>query len=352
VHPAPPASLACDVARLISSGVTSRVYPGAAWAAGDDHDIHLAGAAGLPDPAQPRQPVTEATVFDMASLTKILAVWAAAGTLWDKGRLRLDDTLAELIPHRTSGYPLGQVTVRQLLTHTAGLPLRAALRAMYGTDPAAIRDGVLHENLHRPLGQAVEYTDRAALILGYLIEELTSTPLAAYARRHVWAPLGMTSTQFAPLTPATARICAPTEYDEQAGKHLKGVPHDFSARLLGGACGIAGVFSVLADTITFTRHMLSPADSAAFSNAWVTESLQPQTGTLGPARGLFWHPAHGTSPDEGIYAHYGFTGTAMWISAPQRRWAVLLTNKLYYSRDRDPINTIRDQFRQLIFIPR
>jgi CubicO group peptidase (beta-lactamase class C family) len=352
VHPAPPASLASDVARLINKGVTSRVYPGAAWAAGDDHDIHLTRAAGLLDPAQVQQPMTEATVFDMASLTKILAVWAAAGTLWDSRRLRLDDTLAELIPQRTSGYPLGQVTVRQLLTHTAGVPLRAALQAMYGTDPAAIRDGVLHENLHRAPGQAVEYTDRAALILGYLIEELTGTTLAAYARQHVWEPLGMTSTQFAPLTLASTRICAPTEYDEQTGQHLKGVPHDFSARLLGGACGIAGVFSVLADTITFVRHMLSPGDTPVFSRAWVTASLRPHTGILDPARGLFWHPAPGTSPDEGIYAHYGFTGTAMWVSIPQRRWAVLLTNKLYYSRDRDPVNTIRDQFRQLIFYPR
>lgn len=79
--------------------------------------------------------MTEATVFDTASLTKILAVWAVTGTLWDSQRLRLDDRLDELIPYRTSGYPLGQVTVRQLLTHTAGVPLRAALKAMYGTDP-------------------------------------------------------------------------------------------------------------------------------------------------------------------------------------------------------------------------
>jgi CubicO group peptidase (beta-lactamase class C family) len=334
---------------MIEHGVSDRVYPGAVWAAGDDQDIYLTGAAGLLDPAQPAQPMTIATVFDMASLTKILAVWATAGNLWDNQQLRLDDTLARLIPHRTAGYPLGQVTVRQLLTHTAGVPPRARLQAMYGTDFAAIRDGVLHEALHRPPGQTVEYTDRAALILGYLIEELTGSTLATCTQERIWQPLGMTSTQFAPLPPAAARHCAPTEYDEQTGSHLQGVPHDFSARLLGGACGIAGTFSTLADTITFLRCMLGLNNAPCFSDAWVAESLQVNTGTLEPARGLFWHPAPGTSPGDGIYAHYGFTGTAMWISRSERRWAVLLTNKLYYSRDRDPINTIRDQYRKLTF---
>jgi CubicO group peptidase (beta-lactamase class C family) len=349
VRPVPHRELAANSARLIGHGVTDHIYPGAVWAIGDDQDTYLTGAAGVLDPVQPAQPITTATVFDMASLTKILAVWATAGTLWDNGQLGLDDALAQLIPLRTAGHPLGQVTVRQLLTHTAGVPARARLQAMYGTDPAAIRDGVLHESLHRPPGQVVEYTDRAALILGYLIEELTGTSLAICAPERIWQPLGMTSTQFAPLQPTTARHCAPTEYDEHTGTHLQGVPHDFSARLLGGACGIAGAFSTIGDTVTFLRYMLDPGNANCFSSAWVAESLQIHTCALEPARGLFWHPAPGTRPDDGIYAHYGFTGTAMWISRAQRRWAVLLTNKLYYSRDRDPINTIRDQYCKLTF---
>jgi CubicO group peptidase (beta-lactamase class C family) len=349
VRPALARDLPAGTERLICDGLTSRVYPGAVWAAGDDQDVWLAGAVGVLDPAVPAQPTTTATVFDMASLTKILAVWAAAGTMRDSGLLRLDATLASLIPHRVGGYPLGQVTVRQLLTHTAGVPLRARLQELYGTDSNAIRDGVLHENLHRPPGQVVEYTDRAALILGYLIEELAGTTLASYANNRIWQPLGMTSTGFAPLPPATARLCAPTEYDEHTGRHLKGIPHDFSARLLGGACGIAGTFSTLADSTRFLQYMLTPGKNQCFSDAWGTESLTIHTGSLQPARGLFWHPAPGTSPDEGIYAHYGFTGTALWISRTRQRWAVLLTNKLYYSRDREPINAIRNQFRELIF---
>lgn len=170
----------------------------------------------------------------------------------------LDDQLAPLLP-ALAGFPLGQVTVRQLLTHTAGVPLRANLKALYGTEPQAIRDGVLREQLHRPPGEAVEYTDRAALILGFLIEARTGTPLDVLSRERTWHPLGMTETSFGPLPPALTSRCAPTEEDKDTGTRLRGTAHDFSARLLGGVCGIAGVFTTLSDTESFLRYMLNPA---------------------------------------------------------------------------------------------
>jgi CubicO group peptidase (beta-lactamase class C family) len=343
--------LAAPLSALLQAGVDDHVYPGAAWAVGDAEQTRLSGAAGLLDPADPAQPMTTGTIFDVASLTKIMAVWAGIGMLWETGKLALEDTLAALIPDQAAGYPLGQVTVRQLLTHTAGVPLRANLEALYGTDPAAIRAGVLHEDLHRPPGEAVEYTDRAALITGYLLEALAAAPLDVIARDRVWAPLGMHGTRFGPLPPALATRCAPTEADQQTGIHLKGTAHDFSARLLGGTCGIAGVFSTLDDTSAFLRYLLDAAaqDPPAFGTAWISESLQVHTGNLDPARGLSGLPAPGTSPAEDIYLHYGFTGTGLWISRKHRRWAVLLTNKIYYTRDREPLTSIRNAFRELIF---
>jgi CubicO group peptidase (beta-lactamase class C family) len=172
------------------------------------------------------------------------------------------------------------------------------------------------------------------------------------ARQHIWEPLGMTETTFGPLPPRVASRCAPTECDQGAGIHLKGIAHDFSARLLDGICGISGVFSTLADARRFLRYMLSPAAfsrTPGFGPAWVAESLQVHTGELEPARGLFWLPAPGTGPAEGTWIHYGFTGTGMWISPKQQRWAVLLTNRLYYGRDRQPLTDIRNIFRELAF---
>jgi CubicO group peptidase (beta-lactamase class C family) len=96
------------------------------------------------------------------------------------------------------------------------------------------------------------------------------------------------------------------------------------------------------DTTTVLAH-------AGFGPAWTAESLTVQTGALEPVRGLFWHPAPGTNTADDIWVHYGFTGTGVWISPRQRRWAVLLTNKLYYTRDRQPLTDIRNVFRGLAF---
>ncbi len=337
--------------QLLADGVRDQAYPGAVWAVGDAAGTQAGGSIGLLDPTQPDIPMRPDTVFDVASLTKILAVWSTIGTLWEAGTLPLDEPLGNFWPE-TTGHPLSHATARNLLTHTAGVPLRAQLRNLYGTDPATIRAGVLHETLHRPPGEAVEYTDRAALILGYLAEHLSGQPLDQLATTRVWSPLGMDSTSFGPLSADLAARCAPTELDQDTGTHLKGTAHDFSARLLDGVCGIAGVFSVADDLGRFLRHMLDPTIAHArtgFGPAWTEESLTVHTGQLEPARGLFWYPAPGTDPADQIWVHYGFTGTGMWISPKQNKWATLLTNKLYYTRDRQPLMDIRDAFRELAF---
>lgn len=336
---------------LVQRGVDEGVYPGAVWAVATAGGGLASGAAGLLDPRDPARPASNTTVYDVASLTKVMAVWAGIGALWEDGRLELDDTLSALIPARTDGYPLGPVTVRQLLTHTAGVPLRSNLEGLYGTDPDAIRAGVLHEQLHRPPGEAVEYTDRAALILGFLAEDLAGMPLDALAREVAWGPLGLRETRFGPLPASLARECAPTEFDQRTGAHLRGTVHDFSARLLGGVCGIAGAFSTVRDCGRFLGYLLALRSPrlAGFGARWVAESLRIHTGDLVPARGLFWYPAPGTTAADDIWVHYGFTGTGLWVSPARQRWAVLLTNKLYFSRDREPMAAIRDGFRCLAF---
>ncbi|MFE2424004.1 serine hydrolase domain-containing protein [Streptomyces hokutonensis] len=338
--------------QLLHDGVRDRVYPGAVWAMGNSHGILASGTAGVLDPDQPHEPMRHDTVFDVASLTKILAVWSTIGCLVEDGKLQLDTPLGDFWSE-VSGRPLGQVTARHLLTHTAGAPLRANLRNLYGTDPQDVRDGVLREALHRPPGEAVEYTDRAALILGYLAEHLSGQSLDALAADRVWQPLGMTQTRFGPLPAGVAARCAPTELDDNTKTHLKGSAHDFSARLLGGVCGIAGMFSVLDDLAAFLRYLLAPArvsQSPGFGPDWVKESLRLHTGELTPPRGLFWHPAPGTTAQtDDVWVHYGFTGTGMWISPGKDRWAALLTNKLYFTRDREPLTQVRNAFRSHAF---
>ncbi len=337
---------------LLTRAVDSAVLPGAVWAVGDPDGVRDQGACGLLDPAVPDDPMRPDTLFDLASLTKIVAVWSCIGTLWEDGTLNLDRPLADYLPD-LDGHDLAGVTAQQLLTHTAGVPSRANLRALYGTDRADVERGILRERLsHRP-GQVVEYTDRAALILGIVAERLTGLRLDELSRACAWDALHMESTRFGPVDEADVARCAPTEWDEAAGRHLRGTPHDYSARLLG-VCGSAGVFSVVADLAAFLRYLLAPDQAPrrpGFGPAWIKESLKVQTGALQPARGLFWHPAPTPEGVGGrdVWAHFGFTGTAMWVSVRRRRWAVLLTNKLYYTRDSHPILDVRKAFCRLAF---
>lgn len=342
--------LEAAISKLVKTGIVEQVFPGAVWAVGDVEGTVLRGTVGVLDPDKPASLTLPTTIFDVASLTKVMAVWASVGALWESGILDLDEPLGSVMPE-VDGHPLAPVTVHQLLTHTAGVPLRANLRALYGTEHEAIRRGVLQEGLHRDPGTAVEYTDRAALITGLVVQHVAGVGLDEYVLEQVWRRLGMLETQFGPLPAALVDRAAPTEIDAATGPRLRGVAHDFSARLLGGVCGIAGVFSTLSDIEVFLRYLSNDraAGPAGFGQKWVAESLQIHTGNLRPARGLFWHPAPGTAPEEGIYVHYGFTGTAMWVDQTQDRWATLLTNKLYFSRDREPIALIRDVFRALVF---
>lgn len=344
----PRANLTDKLTALVEAGVHEHIFPGAAWAVGSVHHS-VAGAAGRLSPEPGSAAMQVDTLFDIASLTKIISVWSLTGWLVRRNRLHLDSRLADVLPG-TQGYALAPVTMFQLLTHTAGLPLRARLRASYGEVYDDIVRGVLREPLEGIPGQAVDYTDRAALILGLVIERLLGLPLDHVLEEHILRPLGMAATGYGPLAPRHGQLVAPTEYCEQAGAHLAGVTHDFSTRLLGGVCGISGLFSNVPDLQRFLHEMLAPGLHGDVLDAdWVRASLTVQTGMLTPSRGLFWHPAAGTGPEDDVWCHLGFTGTALWLSPRRGRYAVLLTNKLYYTRDFTRINALRGDFMRCAF---
>ncbi|WP_435850562.1 serine hydrolase domain-containing protein [Streptomyces olindensis] len=342
--------LAARAQSLIDSGLAQGIYPGAVWMAGDADGPQAGGAVGVLDPLEDPTPMTSDTVFDIASLTKVTTLWPLIGLLWEEGRCELDSHVDELLPE-TKGRPLAQVTVRHLLTHTAGLPKRANLRALYGADPTAIWRGILNEPLHDVPGRRVAYCDRAALVLGLIAQRLLGDQLADAARKLVWAPLGMDDTRYGPLPSESRKRCAPTEYDETARQRVRGTVHDYSARLLGETAGNSGVFSTAADLARFLHHLLVAGRGAhsVVPPTWISLSLQVHTRDLEPAWGLVWMLDRRPDPAAQAFVHYGFTGTGIWVSRKRSRWAVLLTNKIYYSRSFAPLDEIRSVFSTFVF---
>lgn len=333
---------------LVREGVRT-VGAGAVWAAGDAGGTLGGGSHG----ALGRGPYARLapgpdTLYDLASLTKIVALWPCAGALRQDGRLPLDEPLGRWWSP-AAGHPVGAVTVRQLLAHTAGMLPYTRFEQLYGRAPAAIRAGVITAPLHRAPGTAVEYTDRAAVLLTYLVEDLGGAPLDELAARWAWRPLGMTDTRYGPLDAAATARTAPTEFDRSTGAHLRGVVHDPSARLLGGVSGNAGAFSTAPDLARFLTALLAPPLRLPWGEAWITESLREQTGGLAPARGLSWLYAPGTDLAEGTFVHYGFTGTGIWVSRRLGRWALLLTNQVHHSRITQSLTDLRNAFRRAVF---
>ncbi|MFD5464732.1 serine hydrolase domain-containing protein [Kitasatospora sp. NPDC127059] len=337
-----------ELDRLVRDGAHA-VGLGAVWAVGDAGGTLGGGSHGTlgQGPYARLRPGPD-TLYDLASLTKVVALWPCAGVLWQSGRLPLDEPLGRCWPP-AAGHPVSVVTVRQLLAHTAGMLPYTRFEQLYGREPAAIRAGVVAAPLHRAPGAAVEYTDRAAVLLTYLVEDLGGAPLDGLAARWVWRPLGMTDTRYGPLGGADLARTAPTEYHEPTGAHLRGVVHDPSARLLGGVSGNAGAFSTARDLARFLTALLAPPPRLPWGEPWITESLREQTGGLAPARGLSWLYAVGTEPAEGTFVHYGFTGTGIWVSRRLGRWALLLTNQVHHSRVTQGLTDLRNALRRAVF---
>lgn len=346
-----PAARGGELDRLVREGART-VGAGAVWAVGDaDGPLGGGGHGVLGQGAYARLTPGADTLYDLASLTKIVALWPCAGVLWQEGLLPLDEPLGRWWAP-AGGRRVGAVTVRQLLAHTAGMLPFTRFEKLYGPEPSAIRAGVVGAPLHRDPGEAVEYTDRAAVLLTYVVEDLGGAGLDALAARWVWRPLGMADTRYGPLPERELGRTAPTEYDDRAKGFLHGVVHDPSARLLGGVSGNAGAFSTCRDLARFLTAVLDPPAGLGWGGDWTAESLREQTGGLEPARGLSWMVAPGTEPAEGTFVHYGFTGTGIWVSRRLGRWAVLLTNKVHHDRNTQPLTDLRNAYRRAVFGPR
>jgi beta-N-acetylhexosaminidase len=355
-----PAALA-RVDRLIEEALADSAAPGAALAVGRGGRLVRLRGYGRIDWAPGSPAATDSTLWDLASLTKVVGTTTAIMMLVQEEKLELDRPVATHVPWFAgdgagAGEGIGKaaITARDLLLHRGGLPaFRPWWQSTRGR--AGYRDSLAAVALVAQPGDSTIYSDLGFVTLGLLVEEVAGEPLDDFLRERVFAPLGMGETMFEPPDSLLARI-APTEVDTLFRRtHVRGVVHDENAFALGGVAGHAGIFSSARDLARYAEALLAaareglgleerragrppPADSggAVFDPAALarfvarhdstsSRALGWDTAVLGSSAGRFLSPR--------AFGHTGFTGTSIWIDPALDLFVVLLTNRVNPTRE-------------------
>jgi CubicO group peptidase (beta-lactamase class C family) len=306
-----------------------------------------ADLAGTPVPADLRQPVTGETVFDLASVTKLF-VTTTVLSLVDEGRLALDEPIATWLPSFADGERRA-VTLRHLLTHTAGLPSVLSLWTDWPDRPSRIA-AVLNTPLLHPPGTSHEYSCVGYIVAGLLAEQVTGLGLAELVRDRVCAPLQLRDTGYLPAAPRE-RIAA-TEYQPQYGRGLvHGVVHDENSWSLGGVAGNAGIFGTAPDLARFGEMLRRGGELdgvrvlAAQTVAEMTRDQLPAAIDPGYRQGLGVRigetKSAGALAADGAFGHGGFTGTSLLVDQRRGLVVVLLTNRVHPSREWSDVTDLR-----------
>ena len=285
------------------------------------------------------------TIYDLASLTKVVATTSAIMLLYDQGKVRLDDKVSKFIPAFSGGLK-DDITVQQLLEHRSGLPAGRDLWRIAMT-PGEARQAVIETPLECEPGACLIYSDLGADMLGFVVEAISGERLDVFLQEHIFDPLGMHDTMFRPHWTLRDRI-APTELAPPRGYPLRGEVHDENAFALGGVAGHAGLFSTATDLAVFAQMMLNGGEINGIriisdSTVALFTARTAERGT----RALGWDTCGhdgscGKYLSSRAYGHTGFTGTSLWIDPDRDLFVILLTNRVHAARARRPSKVIAD----------
>ena len=364
-------SLLQDAWRIVVEGAEAGAYAGAVALVARGEEVLLLRATGWAVREPERIPAEIGTIFDLASLTKVVATLPAILLLIDRGAFGLDDPIGQILPEFGASGAWREVTVRRLLSHTAGLP---AWLPVYvdATGPDAYLGAIARVELRSAPGREVVYSDLGIILLGETIRRVTGEDVAAFASREVFSPLGMRDTLFRPPAALRARIAATeignprevemageraTEFEGWREDLIWGEVHDGNCHYgLGGVAAHAGLFGTAADLHRYGLLWLRRGTwqgRQLISAALVEEATRRQA----PGRGLGWR----VRPDDPAvlaedparafgaraYGHTGFTGTSLWLDPARDLVVVLLTNRVH-PRSREELAEIRPAFHDAV----
>jgi len=327
-----------EIDAAILTAISNRALPGAVlWLERHGSNYHRAYGqrATLPVP----EPMSEDTVFDAASLTKVIATAPAILLLAERHKIRIEAPVRDYLPQFT-GDGRDAITVRHLLTHTSGLRPGIALRPDWSGYDAGI-ERALAEKPTDPPERRFRYSDVNFILLGEIVRHVSGLPLDAFCATNLYQPLGMSDTGFRPSTPLQPRI-APTTLDKEA--YLRGNVHDPTSRRMGGVAGHAGLFTTAPDLARFARMFLAGGELNGV-RVFRPETVRLMTTVQSPPaltdsrRGFGWDidsPYAGPRGDHlpvGSYGHTGWTGTSLWIDPFSGTFVILMSNRNHPTED-------------------
>lgn len=336
-----------EIDRAILDNIAARKLPGAVFHLERDGAVYEK-AYGRHTYEEGASPVTPDTVFDAASLSKVLSTAPSVLLLAEEGKLDLEAPLVRYFPECANGGKEA-ITVRQLLTHSSGLPAGLPARPAWEGKEASLTLACTQTPTHAP-GSLFRYSDINYVLLGHLVERVAGMPLERFAQQRIFTPLGMADTGYLPLARTPAARIAPTQRGPDAvdaslhadlapGQMLAGVVHDPTVRRMGGVGGSAGVFSTARDVARFGRMLVGGGELDGV-RVLSRESVRLLTTVQSPPglalRGMgmdidspYAQRPRGTVFPVGSYGHTGFTGCILWVDPHSRTFYVLLSNRVY-----------------------
>jgi uncharacterized protein YbbC (DUF1343 family)/CubicO group peptidase (beta-lactamase class C family) len=336
---------AAAVDQQMERAVQDGLIPGAVLVIGHNGQMVYQKAYGSRALIPHREPMTLDTIFDAASLTKVIATTPSIMRLFEQGQIRLNDPVTKYLPEFQGGH--SEITIRNLMTHFSGLRPDLDLKPAWSGYETGIQRALIDKPAGPP-GVRFVYSDINFILLGEIVHRLTGKMLNDYASENFYQPLGMRETMFLPPASLRPRI-APTEINPVTGQPLRGEVHDDTARYMGGVAGHAGVFTTAADLAKFAQMMLDGGQVKGdngegngvrlFSAATVEKFTSPQSPPDQPIlRGLGWDIDSTYSSNRGelfpigSYGHTGFTGTSIWIDPFSHSYLIILTNVIHPHR--------------------
>ena len=336
------AAIAVDSA--VEQGIAEGVFPGAVVVVGTAHRTLLArgyghyawaGASAVPDP--------DSSLFDLASLTKVVATTPAVMLLVQTGRLDLDRPVQEYLPGFV-GAGKAQVTVRHLLEHRSGLRAFLPLNERAST-PEEARQLVLTEPLRHPPGTVVEYSDLNGMLLGWVIEQVAQEPLDSFVEDQLYPRLGMGLTLYRPPSSMRPRMLPVGLW---RGHAIAGEVHDQNAMRLGGVSGHAGLYSTGSDLAKYAQELLLAGSGAQGARVFREGVVAHFTRRRAGNRALGWEMRDTTTGDnaglllsDAAFGHTGYTGTSIWIDPSLDLFVIVLTNRVFAPRTGSSITKLK-----------